>query len=290
MSAVLGLLLGTGILTAASPWLWPRDPERRSGGGPLLRASQALRARLVLAGLPDAPLLVFAGLSVLISIVAAGLTAAFSGLIAVSVGAGLLGLAAPTLLVIWRADLRRRRTRAVWPDIVDHLVAAVRSGLSLPDALATLGTVGPPATRDEFADFAREYEATGNFAHCVARLKFRLGDATADRLLETLRMAREVGGSELAGVLVGLGRYLRAEAAVRAELEARQGWVMNAARLGAVAPWIVLALLATRREAVEAYNSPLGMVLLGAGAVLTVVAYRAMRAIARLPEARRWSA
>lgn len=289
MSVLLGLMLGIGLLSIVSPLLWRRTESHRSTAGRSGPAA-ALRSRLVLAGLPDAPLAVFVGLSVICGVVLLGLTIAFTGLVAVSVGAGLLGAAAPTLLVIWRADLRRRSTRAVWPDIVDHLVAAVRSGLSLPDALSSLASTGPAATRVEFADFAREYAATGNFAHCIERLKFRLGDATADRLLETLRMAREVGGSELATVLVGLGRYLRSEAAVRAELEARQGWVMNAARLGAVAPWIVLALLATRREAVDAFNSPLGTGILAAGAVLTVVAYRVMRAIARLPEERRWAA
>ncbi|NQX26865.1 type II secretion system F family protein [Microbacteriaceae bacterium VKM Ac-2854] len=288
MSVALGLLLGVGLVLISAPLLWPRttDPTARSRS--MSRPAAALRARLVLAGLPDAPLPVFVGLSFVCAVAALGLTIAFTGLIAVSAGAGLLGLCGPTLVVIWRADLRRRRTRAVWPDIVDHLVAAVRSGLSLPDALASLATAGPPATRAEFADFGREYRATGNFSHGIERLKFRLGDATADRLLETLRMAREVGGSELAAVLVGLGRYLRSEAAVRAELEARQGWVMNAARLGAVAPWIVLALLATRPEAVDAYNSALGIGILASGAVLTVVAYRIMRAIARLPEERRW--
>lgn len=290
MSVVLGLLLGIGLLLVIAPLLWTRSMNTPGRAGPLARASGALRARLVLAGLPDAPLPVFVGLSVVCAVAALGLTIAFTGLIAVSAGAGLAGLAGPTLVVIWRADLRRRRTRAVWPDIVDHLVAAVRSGLSLPDALASLANAGPSATRVEFADFAREYRATGNFSHCIERLKFRLGDATADRLLETLRMAREVGGGELAAVLVGLGRYLRSEAAVRAELEARQGWVMNAARLGAVAPWIVLALLATRPEAVEAYNSPLGIGILASGAVLTVLAYRVMRAIARLPQERRWVA
>ena len=45
---------------------------------------------------------------------------------------------------------------------------------------------------------------------------------------------------------------------VRAELRARQSWIVNAARLGVVAPWIVLLMLATRPEGAAAYNSPAG--------------------------------
>ena len=85
-------------------------------------------------------------------------------------------------------------------------------------------------------------------------------------------------------------RLPAAELAVRSEVEARQSWVVNAARLGVAAPWIVLLLLASRPEAAAAYNSPPGWLVLGVGLVVTVVAYRVMIALGRLPEERRWFA
>jgi len=66
--------------------------------------------------------------------------------------------------------------------------------------------------------------------------------------------------------------------------------VRGAARLGVVAPWVVLLLLASRPEAAAAYNSPAGLALLTGGLVVTVVAYRVMIALGRLPEERRWFA
>lgn len=75
---------------------------------------------------------------------------------------------------------------------------------------------------------------------------------------------------------------------MRSELEARQGWVVNAARLGVAAPWVVLALLATRPEAVASYSTPAGAVVIGGGLVVSVIAYRVMIRIGRLPEERRW--
>ena len=47
---------------------------------------------------------------------------------------------------------RRQAARTVWPDVVDQLVSAVRSGLALPDGVATLATVGPAASRASFAE------------------------------------------------------------------------------------------------------------------------------------------
>jgi tight adherence protein B len=131
---------------------------------------------------------------------------------------------------------------------------------------------------------------SGNLASALDGLKADLADPIADRIVETLKMAREVGGSELPSVLRALATSLRADAAVRSEVEARQSWVRGAARLGVVAPWVVLLLLASRPEAAAAYNSPAGFVLLGVGLAVTVVAYRVMIALGRLPEERRWFA
>jgi tight adherence protein B len=129
---------------------------------------------------------------------------------------------------------------------------------------------------------------TGGFADSLDRLKDRLADPVADRIVETLRMSREVGGNELTTVLRNLAAYLRQDAAIRSEVEARQSWIVNAARLGVAAPWIVLLLLSTRPEAASAYNSPEGIVLIAVGLALSVVAYRIMIGIGRLPEERRW--
>jgi tight adherence protein B len=226
--------------------------------------------------------------SVVLGAAVAAVTLAFVPVIALAVATGAAGLAAPMVVIGWRAGRLRRESRDIWPDAVDHLVSALRSGLALPDAVATLAHTGPARIRDAFAEFARDYRATAHFDRCLDRLKDRLADPVADRILETLRMSREVGGSELPSVLRGLASYLRQDVAVRGEVEARQSWVRNAARLGAAAPWVVLVLLATRPEAAIAYNSTTGAILIVVGFGVTVLAYRLMVAVARLPEERRW--
>ncbi|BDZ40882.1 hypothetical protein GCM10025865_01810 [Paraoerskovia sediminicola] len=50
------------------------------------------------------------------------------------------------------------------------------------------------------------------------------------------------------------------------------------------APWLVLALLATRPSTAAAYDSVTGGLVLAGGAVASVVAYRAMIRIGRLPD------
>ena len=288
MSLALGIVLAVGLVLIAATFLWPAHRER------VARAPSAwsmrLRERLIQAGLPTTSPTIVVLVSVVFSLAVSAVTFALSSVIAVVLCSAALALMLPSLAISWRARVRRRATRVVWPDVVDQLVSAVRSGLALPDSLMTLAHTGPAVTRGAFAAFAARYRATGNFSIAVDELKVALADPVADRILETLRMSREVGGSELTNVLRSLSVYLRQEAAIRLEIEARQSWVMNAARLGLAAPWVVLFLLTTRPEAALAYNSASGIVLIVAGLALSVVAYRIMAGVGRLPEQPRWFA
>jgi tight adherence protein B len=194
---------------------------------------------------------------------------------------------APVALVKYRARQRRSELRDLWPEIVDNLASGVRAGLSLPEALTQVGLRGPAELRRPFQRFGEDYRATGRFYQCLDRLKAGLADPVGDRIVESLRMAREVGGTDLGRLLRTLSAFLREDARTRAELETRQGWTINAARLAVAAPWIVLALLSLRPEAVDAYNSAAGLVVLLIGGGLCLVAYRAMVRIGRLPEEER---
>ncbi len=215
------------------------------------------------------------------------LLVAVTGVWTVSVCFACMAAAAPFLVVRSRARRRRSRLRDVWPDAVDHVHSAVRAGLALPEALVQLGERGPEELRPQFVEFTHDYRATGRFSESLDRLKDRLSDPVADRLVEALRIARDVGGTDLGKVLRALSAFLREDARARAELEARQSWTVNAARLAMGAPWAVLLLLATRGSTLDAYGTPAGAVVLAVGAGVTLVAYRLMVAIGQLPEEQR---
>jgi tight adherence protein B len=53
--------------------------------------------------------------------------------------------------------------------------------------------------------------------------------------------------------------------------------------MAVAAPWLTLGLLCTRPEAVDAYATPSGAVVLVLAAVLSTAAYRTMLRIGRLP-------
>ncbi|WP_445153922.1 type II secretion system F family protein [Arthrobacter sp. Hor0625] len=196
---------------------------------------------------------------------------------------GLFGGWLPLGLVSWRARKRTVVLRELWPDVVDHLRSAIRAGLSLPEALIQLGEKGPAELRAAFTDFGADYRSGGQFDTALGRLKDRLADPVADRIVEALRLTREVGGSDLGRLLGTLAEFLRDNARTRSELEARQSWTVNAARLAVAAPWIVLVLMAGRPEAVAAYNSPVGAAVLVGGLLVSLFSYAVMLRIGALP-------
>ncbi|WP_353810293.1 type II secretion system F family protein [Agromyces sp. SYSU T00194] len=287
-AAALGASLGIGLMLCAAPWLWPRTTGRR--GARADPGTAGIRAMLAAAGLHGVSPGLFAVVSLVLAVIAGAIAHALSGVVALTIAIGLAALTAPWLVVRQRLATRRAAHRAAWPDLVDHLVSGVRAGMALPDAVAALDEVGPAPLRAAFAAFRRDWRETANFSASLDRLKAALADPTADRIIETLRMAREVGGTELTPTLRALSAYLREDAALRGEVAARQGWVRNAARLGVCAPWVLLLILSTRPEAISAYNTPAGVVLIVVGLGVSVVAYRLMLGLGRLPEDGRWFA
>ncbi len=283
MTVVWGAVLAAGLLLVASPWLWPAREKQTPP-----RADGRLARLLQEAGYAHAPTARPGLIAAVLAAVCASVAWLATGLPAVALVAAVAGAAAPFSWLRSRARRLRRSRRALWADVCDLLVSAVRAGMSLPDAVAALATSGPPALRGAFARFSADMAASGHFDSSALRLKATLADPVADRIIETLRMARHVGGTELTGVLRALSASVRADATLRAEVEARQSWVRGAAIVGVVAPWIVLGLLAIRPEGAAAYATPAGVVVVLVGAALSFVAYRLTIRLGRLPEPQRW--
>lgn len=286
MGALLGLLFGLGVYLV---WTSAERPvsSRTMTPEPRRRLRDRLAESLAesgIEGMTPARLVVLCG--------AVGLLAGLgvltvSGAPAIALAFGLIGSYAPLGLVNHRRRRRRTELRDVWPDVVDNLASAIRAGLSLPEALAQLGERGPAILRVPFQRFGVDYRASGRLSDCLDRLKADLADPTGDRVVESIRLTREVGGSDLGRMLRTLSAFLREDARTRAELESRQTWTVNAARLAVASPWLILALLSLQPEAVAAYNSAAGLMVLGFGAAVSFVAYRLMIRIGRLPREER---
>ncbi len=281
MGAVLGMCCAIGIVLVLLAFgASPSDKPRSRKSGALTRLAQQ-------SGIPRLNGQRLVAICAAVGLICLVLTLLVTALPIVALLAGGACAAIPIALIRRKVRLRRRELQRVWPEAIDSLYSAVRAGYSLPESVCALADRGPAALRPAFAQFAGDYRVAGSFEESICRLRDELADPVADRVAAALLIAHQVGGQDLGQVLRTLSALLREDARVRGEIEARQSWTVNAARLAVAAPWLTLALLSTRPAALQAYRSVQGAVILLAAAAISLLAYRIMIWIGQLPAERR---
>ncbi len=240
------------------------------------------RLWLIQAGLDISPLRFWA-VSIAIGLFALILASGISHAIWVAVPPAVV----VTLLPRWFYERRRlQRLSAVkraWPDGLRHLVAAVRSGMSLPLALEDLAANGPDAIRHAMERFPTLAKVFGVPAALEA-VRDELADPTTDRVIEVLLVAHERGGAIVPEILQDLAetttRDIRTVEEIRSEsLEQRLS-----ARIVFAVPWLVLLLMTARDGPYRLfYRSAGGTIVILAGAVLSVFGWWAVSRLGREP-------
>lgn len=198
------------------------------------------------------------------------------------VGAG-AGLVAPGLYFARRGRRRRGELQVALVDAIGQLRASLAGGQSVQQALAALARTGPAPLRPEFADLARDLTRHG-VVPALRRMQARLADPLFDTFASALIINDRIGGRQIGPVLGQLARAARAELLLQEESRAQQASTVLQARIIAALPWALLLLI---REANPGYLAPfdgaVGQLLLLACGAVTVVAYRAMLWLGRLP-------
>ena len=201
-----------------------------------------------------------------------------------------IGIVATALYVIAE---RRATSKREWelfqvlPEIIDHVISGIQSGLSLNESLMNLGVRGPTISQPLFKKYRDQMISGESFENSIQKLQNEFSLRAADQLFEALIFAKSLGGSELHSLLRQLGDFTRQDLSLRREILAKQQWIRNSAHLSAGAPWILLLLLSAQPATADAFTTPQGALILLAGMALTVLAYLWMGKLSQLPEPRR---
>ena len=205
-----------------------------------------------------------------------------SVVIALAFGAFAAGIAFVTIRA--KNNLNEAELIAAWPEVIDHLMSGIQSGLSLTESLSGLSTRGPEVLRPAFTQFKEDLYGSGDLTQAIEDLRSLFAHHGSDQIFEALIISKALGGSELLQILRSLGDFLRQDLALRREIEVKHGWIKNSAHLSAAAPWILLLLLSTQPSTAAAYSTPTGAIILLMGLVMTAIAYIWMNRLGRLPQ------
>jgi len=196
------------------------------------------------------------------------------------------GLAA-TASLLYTKKRQNKRIAAItsaWPEVIDHLISGIQSGLSITETLIGLSTRGPLVLREYFLEFGERMKVDGDFSAALLRLKVQCGQHGSDQIFEAIAISKSLGGNELLNILRTVGTFLRQDLALRREIEVKHGWIKNSAHLSAAAPWLLLLLLSSQPSTAQAFSTSAGILILITGLVMTAVAYVWMDRLGKLPE------
>jgi len=219
---------------------------------------------------------------------ASGLVAQlFLGWIVVSLLVVGLGLIGPLLYYRHRRDRRRGLLQDALIEATGQLRDAIRTGLSVQNALLALAHSGPETLRPEFVRLAREIRLLG-FEPAMAAMRERLADPVYDVVAASLLLNDRLGGRNVSQVLDRLAQATRAELRVQQELRAYQAKNVLSAQIVAAVPLVVLiAIRAVNPAYLALFDAVPGQLLLAGCATSVAIGYAGMLWITRLPGERR---
>lgn len=221
-------------------------------------------------------------------LISAGIFIGFSlgilltGSVFIGLAFGFVSSIAPHIYVKRREERERKSLQKLWPELLDHIISGLNSGLSLTQTISALGDRGPKLTRHIFKDFSDSISRGVNYSNSLVIIKECFQDSIADQVCEVLDFARSSGSRDSAITLRTLATYIRSDLALRNEISAKHGWIKNAAILAGLAPWLLLIILSTQKSTITAYSNPAGIAILGTGVLLTLIAYFWMDKVGRI--------
>ena len=127
----------------------------------------------------------------------------------------LLAIAFTYVVVNNRKGKYELEVSASWPEVIDHLVSAIQSGMSLTEALTELSTRGPEVIRPAFSNFKSRVFEDGNFDKGIQHLAGHFKSHASDQIFQALLISKSLGGNELLSILRTLGNFLREDLALR---------------------------------------------------------------------------
>lgn len=207
-----------------------------------------------------------------------------TGSMSIAIFFSLLASTIPSLLIRRRREIEIAQMEFLWPEILDHLISGIQSGLSVAQTIAGLATRGPEKTRVFFGSCENELRSGSDVRAVLQLIKRRFENPTCDQVCEVLDFSLSSGSRQISTTLRTLSGYVRSNLALREELKAKQEWIRNSAVLAAIAPWLLLLLLSTQASTVRAYSDGSGVAVLTVGATSTIFAYFWMKRVGKVEQ------
>jgi tight adherence protein B len=181
-----------------------------------------------------------------------------------------------------RRSRRQTKISQSWPLVIESLESAAVAGMSLLESFRDLGESDQLYVGKDFAECCNKIDSGLTFDSALDELKSSLAHHSADFTIELVRIANSTGSDGYVSALRNQANALRQESALKAQLEAKQGWVVGTAKLAVLAPWLIVVVLSFRPENAAIYRTAAGTGILLLGLIASALALRIVYRIGSL--------
>jgi tight adherence protein B len=250
----------------------------------LRRFSIAYRARALLTQ-ADVSMHVgtFFGLSAGLALLGGLIAAAWSGMAwAGLIGAALVG-SIPTMVVYRKKEKRKRMFERQFPDALDLMTGALRSGMAFTAALQVVSEESPDPVAGEFRVVFEEHRLGLSLRESLQEMTKRV-DSTELRLFVTAVLIQKDTGGNLAEILDGTAYVIRDRFRILGDVRT----ITAQARLsGLILTLLPLAMAGFLIIVVPDYlktliTDPVGPYFIGAAVIMQIIGYLAIRKIVNI--------
>jgi tight adherence protein B len=177
---------------------------------------------------------------------------------------------------------RIAKAQRAWPDVIDDLTAAVRSGIPLEQALIEAFARSSAELKKVLQAAVDQLRSGNSLQQTLDWLLALQLDAVGRRLFVALKIASNAGGKDVLITLQLLAESVRRDLQLLDQLRAKQRSAVTGAKVAVAAPWLIILVTSIQPTVFAAYRSSTGLFLLGAVALVCILAYFWMLQLARL--------
>jgi tight adherence protein B len=181
-------------------------------------------------------------------------------------------------------NARRLKNReAAWPQFEELYISALQSGISPADAFSHAADFGQLVFEKDLAHLVTDLDRGMRFEQALRKFGTSLNLAYSDLFIEIVVLAHETGGQNLIRALQEHADSVRDDEAAKGSVLARTNAILNVAKLGLLAPWVLIAVLSGNQANWVAYTTLEGQLLMVGGFAVSLLAFRLVAMAGELP-------
>ena len=179
---------------------------------------------------------------------------------------------------------RRKKRESAWPQFEELYISALQSGISSADAFSHAADFGQVEFQKELSQLVSDLDRGMRLEAALRTFGRSLELTYSDLFIEIVVLAHETGGQNLIQALQEHADSVREDEAAKGSSLARTSAILNVAKLGLLAPWVLLAVLSGNQVNRDAYSTVEGQLLLIGGFALSILAFRLVARAGELPK------